>query len=256
MKLFEGGNAIPSSIPVAKNDVKAIVDAAKKALPADLLKRVQTDIGSAGYKVESGDIDLMVEAEDVITLFNTTGEKNPLLAAKKALENYFRGQGIEAKVNGNNVSIGIPYKDAVAQVDVMVIHDASIVAPYHQHGPRGSYNDPEFKGQPIFILMNSIGKALGLKFDAFGAKLLRRDDNTVVARDRDAVAKILLNPKATADDLNSVKSILRALETDPEKDAKLAQARDDEVKGLITLPKKLEEGTATWFRQMQNLLVR
>jgi hypothetical protein len=256
MKLFEGGNAIPSSIPVAKNDVKAIVDAAKKALPADLLKRVQTDIGSAGYKVESGDIDLMVEAEDVITLFNTTGEKNPLLAAKKALENYFRGQGIEAKVNGNNVSIGIPYKDAVAQVDVMVIHDASIVAPYHQHGPRGSYNDPEFKGQPIFILMNSIGKALGLKFDAFGAKLLRRDDNTVVARDRDAVAKILLNPKATADDLNSVKSILRALETDPEKDAKLAQARDDEAKGLITLPKKLEEGTATWFRQMQNLLVR
>ena len=254
--LFEGGNAIPTSIPVAKNDVKAIVAAAKKALPADLVKRMQTDIGSAGYKVESGDIDIMVEAEDVITLFNTTGEKNPLLAAKKALENYFRGQGIETKVNGNNVSIGIPYKDALAQVDVMVIHDASIVAPYHQHGPRGSYNDPEFKGQPIFILMNSIGKALGLKFDAFGAKLLRRDDNAVVARDRDAVAKILLNPKATADDLNSVKSILRALEGDPEKNAKLAQARDDEAKGLITLPKKLEEGTASWVRQMQSILVR
>lgn len=254
--LFEGGNAIPTSIPVAKNDVKAIVAAAKKALPADLVKRMQTDIGSAGYKVESGDIDVMVEAEDVITLFNTMNEKNPLLAAKKALENYFRGQGIETKVNGNNVSIGIPYKDALAQVDVMVIHDASIVAPYHQHGPRGSYDDPEFKGQPIFILMNSIGKALGLKFDAFGAKLLRRDDNAVVARDRDAVAKILLNPKATADDLNSVKSILRALEGDPEKNAKLAQARDDEAKGLITLPKKLEEGTAGWFRQMQSILVR
>lgn len=256
MRLLEGGNAIPSSIPVAKNDVAAIVAAAKKALPDQLVKRMQADIGSAGYKVESGDIDVMVEAEDVITLFNTMDEKNPLLAAKKALENYFRGQGIETKVSGNNVSIGIPYKNAVAQVDVMVIHDASIVAPYHQHGPRGSYADPEFKGQPIFILMNSIGKSLGLKFDAFGAKLLRRDDNTVVARDRDAVAKILLNPKATADDLNSVKSILRALENDPQKEAKLAQARDDEVKGLITLPKKLEEGSATWFRQMHNILVR
>lgn len=256
MRLFEGGNAIPSSIPVAQKDVAAIVAAAKKALPDPLVKRMQADIGSAGYKVESGDIDVMVEAEDVITLFNTMNEKNPLLAAKKALENYFRGQGLEAKVNGNNVSIGIPYKDAVAQVDVMVIHDASIVAPYHQHGPRGSYADPEFKGQPIFILMNSIGKSLGLKFDAFGARLLRRDDNTVVARDRDAVAKILLNPKATAEDLNSVKSILRALETDPQKDAKLAQARDDEAKGLITLPKKLEEGSATWFRQMQNILVQ
>lgn len=256
MKLLEGGNAIPTSIPVAQKDVAAIVAAAKKALPDPLVKRMQADIGSAGYKVESGDIDVMVEAEDVITLFNTMNEKNPLLAAKKALENYFRGQGLEAKTNGNNVSIGIPYKNAVAQVDVMVIHDASIVAPYHQHGPRGSYADPEFKGQPIFILMNSIGKSLGLKFDAFGAKLLRRDDNTVVARDRDAVAKILLNPKATAEDLNSVKSILRALESDPQKDAKLAQARDDEVKGLITLPKKLEEGSASWFRQMQNILVK
>jgi hypothetical protein len=138
----------------------------------------------------------------------------------------------------------------------MVINDAALVAPYHQHGPRGSYNDPEFKGQSIFILMNSIGKALGLKFDAFGAKLLRRDDNTVVARDRDSVAKILLNPRATGDDLNSVKSILRALENDPMQDEKLAQAREDEVKGLIMLPKKLEEGSPSWFRAMQTLLVR
>ena len=256
MKLLEGGNAIPTSIPVAKNDVADIVAAAKKSLPAELIKRIQTDIGSAGYKVESGDIDLMVEAEDVVALFQTQDEKNPVLSAKKALEAYFRGKGIEAKTNGNNVSIGIPYGKAVAQVDVMVIHDAAIVAPYHQHGPRGSYADPDFKGQPIFILMNSIGKALGYKFDAFGAKLMRRDDNTVVARDRDSVAKALLNPKATADDLNSVKSILRALEADPMKDAKLAQARDDEANGLITLPKKIEEGTANWFRQMQSILVK
>jgi len=256
MQLREGGNAIPTSIPVAKNDVAAVVAAAKKAIPADLLKRIQTDIGSAGYKVESGDIDVMVEAEDVVALFQTQNEKNPVLAAKKALEAYFRGKGIEAKTNGNNVSIGIPYGKAVAQVDVMVINDAALVAPYHQHGPRGSYGDPDFKGQPIFILMNSVGKALGYKFDAFGAKLLRRDDNTVVARDRDSVAKALLNPRATGNDLNSVKSIMRALENDPMKDAKLAQARDDEAKGLIVLPKKLEEGSPSWFRQMQSLLVK
>ena len=255
-KLLEGGNAIPTSIPVAKADVAAVVAAAKKAIPADLLKRMQTDIGSAGYKIESGDIDVMVEAEDVVALFQTQGDKNPVLSAKKALEAYFRGKGIEAKTNGNNVSIGIPYKGAVAQVDVMVIHDAALVAPYHQHGPRDSYADPDFKGQPIFILMNSIGKALGLKFDAFGAKLLRREDNTVVARDRDAVAKALLNPRASGEDLNSVKSIMRALESDPQKEAKLAQARDDEAKGLITLPKKLDEGSPTWFRQMQSILAR
>lgn len=256
MRMFEGGNAIPNSNPVAKDDVAAVVARAKQLLPKQLLGRLQVDIGSAGYKVESGDIDVMVEAQDVIDLYNTQDAKDPVLAAKKAMEAYFREQGIEAKVNGRNVSIGIPYDQGIAQVDVMVIHDVDTVAPYHQHGPRGAYDDPEFKGQPIFILMNSIGKALGLKFDAFGAKLMRRDDNTVVARDRDAVAKILLNPQARGDDLNSVKSIMRALESDPQKDAKLAQAREDAVKGLITLPEPVSEGSATWFRQMQNITIR
>jgi len=46
----------------------------------------------------------------------------------------------------------------------------------------------------------------------------------------------LLNPDATADDLNSVKSILRALKDDPERDAKLAQARESAAKGIINLP--------------------
>jgi hypothetical protein len=255
-KLREGGNAIPTSIPVAKKDVAAIVAAAKKALPVPLLKGLQTDIGSAGYKVESGDIDIMIEADDLVALFQTQAEKEPVKSAKKALENYFRAKGLESVTKGNNVHIGIPYGSALAQVDVMVIADASLVAPYHQHGLRGMYADPEFKGQPIFILMNSIGKALGLKFDAFGAKLMRREDNVVVARDRDSVAKILLNPRATGEDLNSVKSIMRALEADPQKDAKLAQARDDEKKGLITLPKKLDEGSPNWFRQMQSVLVK
>ena len=116
------------------------------------------------------------------------------------------------------------------------IVDVPTVAPYHQHGPRGSYADPDFKGSDIFIVMNSIGKALGLKFDAFGGKLMRRDDNSVVARDRDAVAKILLNPDATADDLNSVKQMLHALRYDPQRDPKLAQARADAARGLISLP--------------------
>ena len=254
-----GGKAIPGAIPVARKDVPDIVAAAKKTLPRELVKRMQTDIGSGGYAVESGDIDLMVEADDVISLFRTHEEKNPLLSAKRSLEAYFRGKGMEAVVNGNNVSIGIPYKKGTAQVDVMVIRDASIVAPYHQHGPRGSYSDPDFKGQPIFVLMNSIGKALGLKFDAFGAKLMKREDNTVVARDRDSVAKILLNPQASADDLNSVKSILAALENDPMRDKKLEQAREDEAKGFIKLSESAPAGpvgTPTWFRGIQNILVK
>jgi hypothetical protein len=255
--LVEGGNAIPTSRPVEQSDVAAVVKIAKMEMPPSLKKGLQTDIGSAGYKtVPSGDIDLMIEAEDVVNLYQTASDKDPVKAAKQALASFFSAKGIEAKVNGRNVSIGIKYPtkaggEGYAQVDLMVVQDAKIVAPWHQHGPRGSYKDPNFKGESNFILMNSIAKHLGLKFDAFGAKLMRRDDNTVVGRTRKEVAKILLGNTAKEDDLNSVKSMIDALKNDPDKESKLAQARADAVKGLITLPEAAPlPGTAAWFRNM------
>ena len=258
MILLEGGNAIPTSRPVAKQDVANVVAIAKRLTPPALLKRMQTDIGSAGYKVESGDIDLMIEAADVVALFKTETAKDPVKAAKQALAQFFAAKNIEANVNGRNVSIGVPYTSntvdgGYAQVDLMVIHDVGIVAPYHQHGPRGMYSDPDFKGSAIFLLISSIAKSLNLKFDAFGANLISREDNSVVARSRDEVAKILLNPQANADDLNSVKTILASLANDPMKDAKLAQARDDQAKGLLTLPESVQPGSTQWMKQISEM---
>ncbi len=256
--LKEGGNAIPSSTPVKKEDVAGVVATAKRELPPALLKNIQVDIGSAGYKIESGDIDVMIEANDLVAVFKTQDDKkDPVLAAKKALESFFAAKGIEAKTNGRNVSIGVRYKESstaaekIAQVDVMIIQDTALVAPYHQHGTRGMYSDPNFKGNAIFMLISSVAKSMNMKFDAFGAKLVDRDTGEVYGRSRDDVAKILLNPNATGDDLNSVKTIMQALRNDPNKDAKLAQAREDEKKGLLTLP---ESANSNWFRQWSNLL--
>jgi len=256
----EGGNAIANSVPVNQDDVKTVVELAKKLIPAELTPQLQTDIGSAGYKLQSGDIDLMVEAEDVIKLFKTEDSKDPVKEAKQKLKSYFENKGIEANVNGRNVSIGIVYvagktrKKQIAQVDVMIIKEASIVAPWHQHGLRGMYSDPEFKGSEVFMLISSIAKYLGLKFDPFGANLIRRDDNEIVGRTRKEVAKILLGPKAKENDLNSVKTILKALENDPDKEGKLSQARQDAAKGLMKLPETIQPGTAAWFRQISNSL--
>lgn len=260
MRLKEGGNAIQRSTPVKREDVAGVVDQAKKALPAELLRNIQTDIGSAGYKVESGDIDIMVEAEDVVAVFKTHESKDPVKDSKKKLEAYFKSKGIEAVTNGRNVSIGIEYTEQstnqkrLAQVDVMVIHEAAIVAPWHQHGLRGMYNDPDFKGSELFMLISSIAKHLNLKFDAFGAKLIHRDTGDVVGRTRKQVAKILLGPKAKETDLNSVQSALKALESDPDREGKLVQARQDAAKGLIRLPETAPHGTAQWFRQMSEVV--
>lgn len=261
IELTEGGNAIPSSEPVAKDDVANVVTLAKKYLPPQLAQSLQTDIGSAGYKVASGDIDLMVDAEEVVKFFKTEAAKDPILAAKQALKAYFENQGVESNVKGRNVHIGVKYrtradnKPMTAQVDVMVIPEAGIVAPWHQHGLRGQYADPEFKGSDLFVLISSIAKAMNLKFDAFGGKLVNRDTGEVVARSRDDVAKILLNPRAKESDLDSVKSVLRALENDPDKETKLAQARQDAAKGVLRLPEVAPPGTAAWFNDRVNRLL-
>jgi hypothetical protein len=259
--LVEGGNAIPKSMPVEQVDVPTVVATAKREMPQALLKNLQADIGSAGFKgVPSGDIDLMIEAEDLVALFKTESDaKDPVLAAKKALKTYFEAKGIEANVNGRNVSIGVKYKGKAgnvgyAQVDLMVIQDAKIVAPWHQHGPRGMYTDPGFKGQQNFVLMASIAKYLNLKFDPFGAKLLNRDTNEVVGRTRKEVAKILLGPKAKESDLDSVKSMMTALQNDPDREGKLTQARQDQAKGLLTLPMEAAPGTAAWYRKWTDQL--
>lgn len=259
-QLREGGNAIAQSTPVKRQDVAGVVDLAKKALPAELLKNLHTDIGSAGYKVQSGDIDIMIEAQDLIDLTNTQDTPDPVKKAKQILKAHFEKQGIEADVNGRNVSIGIEYREQdtneakIAQVDVMVIHDVQVVAPWHQHGPRGMYSDPDFKASHLFILMNSIAKHLNLKFDAFGANLLNRDTNEVVARTRKDVAKILFGPKAKENALDSVRSALKALESDPDREGKLAQARQDAAKGIINLPETAQPGTAAWFRQISDVV--
>lgn len=251
MKLKEGGNAIPESIPVPKKYIPSVIKSAISKLPPELQQHVQTDIGSAGFKQASGDLDVFIDAQEVVNFFGANDEK----VAKQKLKQYFEKTGSPAVVAGRNVHIGVQFPGGIAQVDFMVIADSAIVAPWHQHGPRGSYNDPDFKGAQIFILLNSIGKPLGLKFDAFGAKLMRRDTNEVVARDRDSVAKLLLNPSATGDDLNSVKTIMTALQSDPQKDIKLAQARADAQKGLITLPESVQPGTGSWFRSLQNIVI-
>ena len=251
MYLYEGGNVFDNTTDVAKDDVVAVVDTVKRELPSALQKQVMADIGSAGFKVQSGDIDLFLDEKTLLKNFGVEDVKQ----AKQALAQYFQAKGYAVKLSGRNVHVDVPYKDAsgkqlYAQVDLMVIADARRVADWHQHGPRGMYTDPAFKGNQLFILLNSIGKFLGLKVDAFGGTVMRRDDNSVVADTREAAAKVLLNPGAHAEDLNSVSSVLQALASDPDREGKLAQAKQDQAKGLLTLPEDVAPGTAAWFRKL------
>lgn len=256
MQLNEGGNIWPDVVDIKKEYVPGLIDAVQRMLSG---YTVEPHIGSAGFKVQSGDMDMFLDQEQVIAKAGTKDDKkDPVKAAKAWLASEIQQQtGLQTVMKGRNVHVRMPLPDGTfGQVDLMVIPNASGVAPWHQHGPRGSYDDPDFKGNAIFILMNSIGKPLGLKFDAFSGLLLRRDNNEPVAGpDRDSVAAKLI-PGAKGDDFNSVKSIIRALAKDPQRDLKLAQAREDQAKGILNLHEPVAEGSASWFRSMQSLLVR
>lgn len=249
MQLTEGGNVFPDVTAIKQEYVPGIIKDIQKLMPFGI--NIIPDIGSAGYKVESGDMDVFVDAGKLAEIFKSPDEKYTKLALKQYIEN----QGFTVALSGRNVHVRMPVPDgSFVQVDVMVIPNAAKVAPFHQHGPSGQYNDPDFKGGQLFILYSSIAKSLGLKFSPFEGKLVNRETGVVVADDKDSVAKILLNPKAAAADLSNVKSIMKALASDPAKDAKLAQAREDAKKGLINLPESAKCGSSEWFRQLSEMV--
>ena len=65
--LTEGGNQIPNAKDVPLDQVQSVVDTAIKLLPPILRINLAKDIGSAGFKkVPPGDIDLMIESDDLI----------------------------------------------------------------------------------------------------------------------------------------------------------------------------------------------
>jgi hypothetical protein len=251
MHLYEGGNIFGDG-DIPKEYVRGVVDRVQLDLPSGI--KAIPDIGSAGYKVASGDMDLFIDAEPLMKKFNVADDKK----AKEALAQFMAAKGYPTKISGRNVHIEVPYKTTAGthkvQVDLMVIADAPVVAPWHQHGPRGMYDQPGFKGAHNFMLMSSIAKYLGLKFDPFAAKLSNRETGEVVGRTRKQVAKILLGPKAKETDLDSVASMMKALASDPDREGKLAQARQDQAKGLITLENDVAPGTSTWFKQMSERL--
>jgi hypothetical protein len=81
--------------------------------------------------------------------------------------------------------------------------------------------DSKYKGRERNVLMNSIAKSMGYKLNQI-AGIADRATDKIITDNPDQVAKMLLNKTATRQDLASVETILQALSTDPQREAKLA----------------------------------
>jgi hypothetical protein len=221
MNIFEGGNVFKDADGRAltqrinQADVKPTLAWLEELVPGlDLLNNT---LGSTGIKDTSGDLDIAVDANKV------TKEQLQHRLEQWAISHGFKPQEWVRK-SGTAVHFKTPITGrpdrGYVQTDFMLMNNV----PWSKFVLGAMPADSKFKGRERNVLMNSLAKSMGYKLNQV-AGIADRATNKLITDDPDRVAKMLLNKTATRQDLASVESILQALSTDPQRDAKLADFR-------------------------------
>ena len=226
MNINEGGNVFkdaagqPLTQRIAQADVMPTAQWLEKITGLDLTKdKDKRDgkpvrwLGSTGRKADSGDLDLSVDAGEM--------SKDQLVTV---LAQWAKSKGVDPakyiKKTGSAVhfftAIGGDPKNGFVQTDFMFSNKPRWTQFVLSSDPRSQY-----KGALRNIMMNSMAKALGYKLNQNDG-IMDRATNDLITDDPSMVAQMLLSPNSTIADLYSVESILKALEADPKRAAKIA----------------------------------
>jgi len=224
MHLLEGGNVFKDADGRAltqrinQTDVKPTLAWLEELVPG--LDLQNNTLGSTGIRDTSGDLDIAVDSKQV------TKEQMVAQLTRWAQSHGFKPEEWVRK-SGTAVHFKTPINgrpdSGFVQTDFMFLQNV----PWSKFVLGAMPTDSRYKGRERNVLINSIAKSKGYKLNQI-AGIQRRDDptNKVITDDPDQVAKILLNKTATRQDLASVETILQALSTDPEREAKLADFRE------------------------------
>jgi hypothetical protein len=222
MNIFEGGNVFKDADGrsvtqrINQTDVKSTLAWLEELVPG--LDLQNNTLGSTGIKDTSGDLDIAVDTAEV--------SKEQMVAQ---LTRWAQSQGFKpeewVRKSGTAVHFKTPINgrpdSGFVQTDFMFLNNV----PWSKFVLGAMPTDSRYKGKERNVLMNSIAKSLGYKLNQI-AGIADRDTNKIITDDPDAVAKLLLNKTATRQDLASVETILQALSTDPDREAKLADFRE------------------------------
>jgi hypothetical protein len=238
MKLFEGGNVVPGAVAIKKENFPRAVATLQKVLPQGINLY---PIGSAGHKDISSDIDALIDAGELMKAFPT----KELKLSRKALEDYFKSNGLFAARTGVSVHVGVPtgVGDEVVQVDLMAVENAKAAQPLHVH----DYTDPAMKGGTLHAMwadlanMSSINGHQSLMMSPYKG-LMDRATKELVTSNKDQIAKIIIGPTASADDMGNPTKMMAALKQYPEK----YKAIHDKYYGATTVQE--------WFRRTLDIL--
>jgi hypothetical protein len=222
MRLYEGGNVFKDADGRAETqrinqtDVKPTLAWLEEVLPG--LDLQNNTLGSTGIKDTSGDLDIAVDSSQVT--------KEQLVAQ---LTRWVQSQGLKPQEWIKKTGTAVHFKTPITgrpdsgyvQTDFMFLKNV----PWSKFVLGAMPADSKYKGRERNVLMNSIAKSMGYKLNQI-AGIADRETDKIITDDPDAVAKMLLNKTATRQDLASVESILQALSTDPQREAKLADFRE------------------------------
>jgi len=221
MYLKEGGNVFkdkqgnPLTQRINQADVPATIKYIENVLGIDFPP--ERWLGSTGRKPTSGDLDLGVDLNEI--------SKDQLAAA---LQQIVTSQGLDPRewvvkkgeVHFKTPIAGDPDKGYV-QTDFMFFPNLDW-GTFYYGGAEGS----AFKGMNRNVLMSSMAKALGFKVGANGMFSRSTEELVKGGLDPTHVARMLLGPAFTKENLKNVESIYAALSNDPNKDAKLKDFRE------------------------------
>lgn len=210
-----GGRLIYEAKPVTKQAFYSVMETLKQLIPLKLYP-----IGSAGKKEISSDIDILLDASDLMSWTHT---KN-ITDAKKALQRIFDQYKYPNLKSGVSVNVGIPYDDGQVQVDIMIVDNAEIAVPLHTH----DYSqDSNMHGGTLHALWADLANLSSNAFVSYMMSpykgLVNRNTKEVLSSNKDRIAKIIIGPNATENDMRSLTSMFQALKQYPEK---LVQVKD------------------------------
>lgn len=204
-------------------------------------------LGTTGRKVDSGDLDLSVDANEV--------DKKEF-AAK--LISIFGKESV--KLSGDSVHLKTPINgdatNGFAQTDFMFSSNPK----FQQGSMLGGITDSPYRGEHRHILLSSIARARGLKYSPkFGLVDPETNDPVANGDDWNKIAKDLLGQTATIKDIRSVESIINYIKKLPNYEELISAAQETLGRSGIELPKKesienFRPGSIGWMRKMIDIV--
>ena len=233
MILKEGGNIFkdpetgnPLTTRVNRDSIDPTLDWVEKITGID---HKDMKLGSTGIKSSSGDIDVAVNSaevdkEELYQKLVAWAKKNHpddnprLWVAKSGSNVHFR-----APIGGNEAN-------GFVQTDLMM-GDPNFM----KFALRGSGDGTIYKGAHRMIFIASIAKAQGMKWSPSNG-LVDRETNQSISKDPEDIAKKLIGPNATRQDMDSVETINKAIKSRSDYNDLVADAQANFEKQGLPMP--------------------